>query len=120
MIPPYLKCCWFWREREREEIKAALFLFSFCFVALPLIRNTTFLTQLSVQSLYLLITTARLAKQRFSRWWMFIECKVQWIKGLDIVPKGAAEGEDERETKMHNYAVQQGEGIKILPFLTLV
>lgn len=51
---------------------------------------------------------------------MFIECKVQWIKGLDIVPKGAAEGEDEGETKMHNYAVQQGEGIKILPFLTLV
>lgn len=49
---------------------------------------------------------------------MLVECKVQWIKGLDIVPKGAAEGEDEGGTKMHNYAVQQGEGIKILPFLT--
>lgn len=43
------------REREREEIKVAVFLFSFCFVALPLIRNTAFLTQLTVQSLYLLI-----------------------------------------------------------------
>lgn len=68
-------------EREREEIKAALFLFSFCFVALPLIRNTAFLTQLRVQSLYLLITRARLAKQRFSHWWVLVEYKVQGIKG---------------------------------------
>lgn len=87
---PLLKCCWFWRESE--EIKAALFLFSFCFVALPLIRNTAFLTQLSVQGLYLLITTVRLAKQRFSHWWVLLQCKVQWIKGPGYCTKRSSWG----------------------------